>query len=461
VLAFQFHYLDKLVIAGYFIILLFVGAKKSSSTNEGYILAGRQLTIPAFVAALVSTWYGGVLGVGEFCYKYGLSTWLIQGVPYYLFALIFSFFLVDKVRRTEIMTIPDRLKLCYGPSTGFVGSILIFIHSIPATKVLMLGVIFQLVLGGPLSYSIIAAAVFSTVYIFIGGFHSIVRTGKLQFILMIISFAVILPFALSKVGGISAISAKLPHTHLTITGGHKLSYIFVWFSFAIWTLIAPSFHQRCAAAKTSVVAKRGIIISVFFWMILDGMLTLTGLCASAILPNVDPIQAYPALADMILPPFLKGVFFAGLFSFIMSALDSHYHIGSVTFAYDIIRRRNDSVKVYFRMGLLLTLVMSISLAIFFPSVVKLWYLTYTVTVPALFLPIMLSYFPLRKMSDIESLVVMVSGLLSSVVWLTLGNEEDNFLGLEPFFAGMIVSFGAYVVSRMLNLVRKNYASAIS
>ena len=51
-----------------------------------YLVAGRRLTLPAFVATLVSTWYGGILGVGEYAWRHGLSNWLVFGVPYYLYA---------------------------------------------------------------------------------------------------------------------------------------------------------------------------------------------------------------------------------------------------------------------------------------------------------------------------------------------------------------------------------------
>ena len=46
---------------------------------------------------LVSTWYGGILGVGEFSYRYGISNWVIQGVPYYVFALFFAFLLAKRI----------------------------------------------------------------------------------------------------------------------------------------------------------------------------------------------------------------------------------------------------------------------------------------------------------------------------------------------------------------------------
>jgi len=64
-----------------------------------YIVAGRRLTLPAFVATLVTTWYGGILGVGEYTWKYGISNWLVLGVPYYLCAALFAIRALLPVRR--------------------------------------------------------------------------------------------------------------------------------------------------------------------------------------------------------------------------------------------------------------------------------------------------------------------------------------------------------------------------
>ena len=65
-------YYDLLIIIGYFTILVVIGffrsnLKKNVSQNE-YILHGRKLSLPGFVATLVSTWYGAILGIGEYIF---------------------------------------------------------------------------------------------------------------------------------------------------------------------------------------------------------------------------------------------------------------------------------------------------------------------------------------------------------------------------------------------------------
>ena len=96
------HYLDWLTIGGYVTLLLWLGFYKSSKIEDekDFILAGRKLSMPGFIATLVASWYGGILGVGENTYNYGIQTWFIFALPYYVFGLLFAFFLAPLLRNS-------------------------------------------------------------------------------------------------------------------------------------------------------------------------------------------------------------------------------------------------------------------------------------------------------------------------------------------------------------------------
>ena len=95
------------------------------------------------------------------------------------------------------------------------------------------------------------------VYVYLGGFRSVVRTDILQFVLMFGGFALILPFCLIEYGGLDFLTGALPDGHFTWHGGNTLQYILVWYAIATATLIEPAFYQRCYAAKSESVARRG------------------------------------------------------------------------------------------------------------------------------------------------------------------------------------------------------------
>ena len=77
---------DVFILLLFFATIVVIGAKfvRTQGKVLDFILGGRTLTLPIFVLTLFSTWYGGILGVGEFGFTYGVSSWILQGVPYYI-----------------------------------------------------------------------------------------------------------------------------------------------------------------------------------------------------------------------------------------------------------------------------------------------------------------------------------------------------------------------------------------
>ena len=66
----QLALIDKFIILGYLFLILIIGFISSPKKNsDDYIFIGRKLSIFPFTISLVATWYGGILGVGEFTFK--------------------------------------------------------------------------------------------------------------------------------------------------------------------------------------------------------------------------------------------------------------------------------------------------------------------------------------------------------------------------------------------------------
>ena len=444
---------DFAVIAVFCVAVIAIGVftRRSSVRDVDFLLAGRSLTTPVFVMTLVSSWYGGILGVGEFSYRFGLSNWFLQGVPYYVFAIVFAFLLAKRVRRTELLSIPDKLNQAYGKKTALLGSLLTFILMTPAPYVLMVGVLIGLVTGWSAAVSVAAGTFVSVVYLFTGGFRSDVNTNVFEFFMMFIGFGVILPFAASKFGGPGFIATHVPPLHLTWNGGNSIQFVLVWFFIALWTLVDPSFHQRCYAARTGGVAKRGILISVLFWVVFDSMTTMAGLYARAVLPAIDqPVMAYPLLAEAVLPPVAKGLFYVGMLAAIMSTLNSQAFVSAMTLGRDIAARLRgrmgeNATTGAVRWGILLTALLSILLALAIPSVIRLWYTIGTVVIPGLLIPLVTSYFDRLRSGPNTAFASMALGWLVSLLWLLagwsreMGSSEHYPLGVEPMYAGLAAS----------------------
>lgn len=454
-------FIDGLIIACYFFLLIWISWKKGwkDESEVDFLLSGRKVTIPAFVATLVSTWYGGILGVGEWSYQFGISQWLIFGVPFYFFSVLFALFLAGKIRENIALTIPEAIANRYNPGAGRLSALPIFVLVSPAPYILMLGLLFQFLSGGEAPFLFYASlvALFSVLYITIGGFGAVIKTDMLQVVLMFTGFIVLLVFAIAEFGGFGTLFQSLPDSHLDITGGYSWQYIIVWFFIALWTFVDPSFHQRAAAANSPATARKGIYISVAFWVGFDFLTCFAGLYAFAILGSglEQPVLAYPILADQILPIGLKGLFILTLLATIMSTLDSYLFISGQTLGRDYLAHYLPNVRpnLLTRAGILVSAILGIILTIIYPSVIDLWYVIGSVFIPGLLVPVLGVYLKPFRLKTNFVYYSIIGCTAISFTWLVLGMTVDDpgmgylYMGVEPFYPGLAAAVVLWITGR--------------
>ncbi|HSP87551.1 MAG TPA: hypothetical protein VLN45_05425, partial [Ignavibacteriaceae bacterium] len=315
------NYLDIAIIISFFLLIILVGlwaGRKGSNEADDFLLSGRKVGLKLFILTTVSTWYGGILGVGEFTYRYGIVSWFTQGFPYYIFAFLFAIFFARKIREASLFTIPDKLTQVYGKKERLLSAVIVFLLVSPAPYILMTANLISLIFNIDIVYSLVIGLLLSLVYLFKGGYKSDLYTDAVQFFIMFAGFILIFIYSYNSFGGIDFLTKSLPPEHLKLDGGTSITFIVIWFLIALWTFADPGFHQRCYAAKSGNIAMKGIIISIFFWFLFDFLTTSTGLYARALVPDINsPINAYPLLSEIVLPNGLKGIFYAAMFATIM------------------------------------------------------------------------------------------------------------------------------------------------
>jgi Na+/proline symporter/outer membrane receptor for Fe3+-dicitrate len=458
---FSTHLLDWGIVLAYFAFLGVVWRSRIGRSSEAveYLLAGRRITLAPLVATLVATWYGGILGVGEYSYRYGVSNWLVFGVPYYVGALLFAWWFARRAREAALFTIPDLLERHHGRAPAIAGAIAIFLTSAPAAYVLMLGTLFSAMTGLPLAACVIASAVFSLFYIHRGGMRAVVVSDLVQFVLMYVGMAVIVAFLVAQHGGLPFLQRSVPATHFTWHGGNPPSAILVWYFIALSTLVDPAFWQRAYAARDPKVARRAVLWSIVFWIVFDFMTTATGLYARALLPNLrDPVFAYPELAKITLPPFALGLFYVGMIATVMSTIDSYGFIAGATIGRDLIWRiRGEAtearVAFYSKIGLWIACAFAAVLALMNPTVIGLWHDLGSIVTPALLLPVATALAGRYRIGSTATVVAMAAPFLVSLVWVLsrkTGAEGTRYpLGIEPIYAGLVTSVVAYAAGWMI------------
>lgn len=428
--------LDWLVVALFVAAIMALGlsARLRDSSLLQYLSAGRNLSLGAFVATLVSTWYGGILGIGESVSYYGFGTWLLFGVPYYVFALIYAYWLAPKIRGGEQISIPERLHARWGSGAGLVGAVLVFLLAVPAAHVLMLGVLIREVSGWSSIVSLVAGGVVGTLFLYKGGLLADVRAGILAFLMMYIGFGAIVVYCLLNYPLVQTLSSIENKPLLTFTGGSGWPVIVSMFILGAWTIADPGFYQRVTSAKSPETGRRGVLVSVGFWFLFDVLSITTAMYAMALLKPLptDTKAIFPALGQAILPAGLKAVFFCGMLGTITSAMVGYTLVSGASLGREIVGRlrpamSDASQKLWTRIGFGVATVLAIIVAANVDSVVDLWYSWAGAMVGSLLIPVCLGYAAPRASHApswaIKASMILAAGL--SLAWLFYGLRTNN------------------------------------
>jgi SSS family solute:Na+ symporter len=432
--------LDFLVLGLFFIAILALGfsVKLRDHSVLQFLAAGRKLTLPLFVASLVILWYGDILGTGESVATFGIGTWILFGVPYYIFAIIYALFLSDKVRKAEQISIPERLHLRYGKAVALIGAVLLFLLAVPTAHALSIGVLIQSFTGWERWFCVIIGVVVGASFLYKGGLLADARVSLLAFLMMYISFLTIAIWCLAHYPLMETISKIGDKNLLKWDGGTGVLYVISLFIVGAWTLVDPGFHQRVASAESPATSKKGLYISVAFWLFFDLLSITTAMYAIALYPNVQGLDVYPAFSQQILPSGLKALFFCGMLGTAISALVAYALISGATIGREIIARArpgmdDQAVKLWTRIGIGIACLVAIVLAISIDSIVDLWTAWAGAVIGALLIPVCAAYLRNKQLQPTAVFWSIALSFGVAIAWMVYGRTHNDAY-LELFFS---------------------------
>lgn len=406
---------------------------------------GRRLTLPLFVATLVATWYGGIFGVTRIAFEKGIFNFITQGVFWYISYLLFAFFLVSKIEKYKAITLPDLIGKMFGPKSSKLSAIFNFFNVLPIAYAISLGLFLQLLFGGTLVTMMSIGILIVVFYSMFGGFRAVVFSDLVQFVVMCLGVLFILIFSIYSFGGIDFLKTNLPNNHFSLTGGSGLATTFVWGFIALSTLVDPNFYQRCFAAKSTQVAKKGIIISTIIWVCFDICTTLGGMYARAVIPEAAPANAYLTYAIQILPPGIRGFVLAGILATILSTLDSYLFLAGTTISVDLLPKRFKNKMILHHVGVVLVGIIAILMAMAFKGNIKLaWKTLGSYSAACLLLPVLAGYIFPNKISDKQFLFSCLLGVIGTTYWKLASHTgfyqqiDELYIGILSTSAGLII-----------------------
>jgi SSS family solute:Na+ symporter len=393
-------------------------ATHSDKSWSEYILMGRQLTLPLFVATLVATWYGDIVGVTQIAFQYGIYTFLTQGVFWYISYILFALLLARYIRKMHILSFPDLFAQLVGRGPGKFSAILIFLKTLPVTYAMGLGIFFKTLFGLSFPVAVGLGLIFVFLYSLFGGFRAIVFSDFVQVIFMYVGVMAVVVISFLKFGGASYLLAHCPAKHFSFYGSFSALDTFVWFFIAIsTTFLNPTFYQRCLSATTDRVAVWGIFISIFCWILFDICTTLIGLYAKAYLPGAASLDASLHYCLYILPYGFKGLFLGAVLATILSTLDSFLFISSTTLTYDLKLIPFKSKFLVHLCSSLITGLLTFCIVVFYEGSFEMaWRMLKGVFAACIFPPFILSYFKPRLISTQVFTVSCFFVLIGMPIW---------------------------------------------
>ena len=441
-----------LVLAITFLSVIFGSSKVKkipSNTTEfkmlDHLVMGRQLTLPLFVATLVATWYGGIFGVTKIAFNQGIYNFVTQGVFWYVAYIIFAFFIVDKIAPYEAVTLPNLLEKMFGPKSGILGAFFNFFNVLPISYVISIGLFIQLLFNYPLEKSMLIGIGIVLSYCAFGGLRSVVYSDLIQFIVMCSGVLIVAILSIVNFGGLEFLQNNLPESYFSLTGTNDLATTFIWGLIALSTLVDPNFYQRCFAAKSPTIAKKGIIISTIIWAIFDLCTTFGAMYAKAVIPTAESGTAYLTFAIQLLPNGLRGFFLAAILATILSTLDSYLFLAGATVGHDLPPKKYQGKKILVVIGTIGSALLAYVLAIYFKGDIKtVWKTLGSYSAACLLIPVLLGHIYKRKISDQQFVLTCLSGVVTTTWWRNT-ERLDIWQNIDEIYIGSLTTIIFYFI----------------
>ena len=441
------------VMAATFLLVVY-GVRRKNKMVAGqagvldYMLMGRQLTLPLFIATLAATWYGGIFGVTQFAFEKGVYAFLIQGIFWYVTYLLFAFLIAPAVRRFNAMTLPELVTQMFGPWSGRLSSVFNFFNVLPIAYAISLGIFLQTLSGGDFFVCTALGLLAIICYSAVSGFRAIVYSDIAQFIAMYVAVAIVLLFSYLTYGGYDFLRQHLPATHFTLLSGDPLLPTLVWGFIALSTLVDPNFYQRVFAARSLAVARKGILLTTGIWITFDLCTVLGAMYARAAYPDLDAAHAYLTYSLAVLPAGLKGLLLAGICATILSTMDSYLFIASTSVSFDLFGYKSGKSKWPHILALIFSGLLTLTLVQLFQNdIPQVWKVLGTYSAACLLLPVLHGYFARHKLRDGQFFSICLASAAGVTAWKLY---PDN-AWLDELYVGIIISATGIAVVRLFKL----------
>jgi SSS family solute:Na+ symporter len=386
-----------LVAAGTFVGRRVRGAGDFFVAGRG--LSGRMVFVTLLAANIGAGSTVGATGLG---YRHGLSAWWWSGSAAIGCAFL-GLYVAPRLHRLSarngFLTVGDYLEARYDRSVrGLIGALLWGgTLLILAGQLIAVAWALEVVLGLPKAWGCLVAGAILVAYFSGGGLLAAAWVNLLELGVLLLGFALAVPFALEAAGGWDALKTAGPeaapsYASLTGMGGAGILGLFV--TLAPSFVVSPGLVQKTWAARSAGGARGAALGNALALALFAFVPALLGMSVRALRPTLaNPELALPVLMAEVLPPWLGALGLAALFAAELSTADAVLFMLSTSLAKDLYKgflRRDADDAALLRVGRRAALAagaLGTLVAVFVPSVVAALTAFYGVMTVAWFAPL--------------------------------------------------------------------------
>ena len=313
----------------YIAALMVLGAVLSRKIRrvEDFLVAGRRANRWMISLSILATW----VGVGTFvsgaggAYDVGISFYWIH-FSYMGTTAWMGLYIIPKVRRTGVMTMPQLIDRLFGARHKLVTLILVFTGDMGAIAGTILSsvILVSFFLGIGFVPAMMLVLGVTIIYVLPGGQWAVLWTDSIQALLLIATGISILVIGVAKLGGWAEFVGRLPREMVSVTGTLEFGTMAGWVVEGI--VIAMVYHAlfvRGLSARSTREAQLGFLyggILCTFFYILPHALGLLGRASFGV--GAEPNHVFLRLMSEKLPVLLVSFVLSGAIASAMSTLDS-------------------------------------------------------------------------------------------------------------------------------------------
>ena len=352
-------------------LMIFVGfySRKQARSVDGFVLGGRAVGPWLTAFAFGTSYFSAVVFVGyagQFGWKYGISSsWI--GIGNAVIGSLLAWIVLG--RRTKLMTqhiesrtMPDFFGTRFNSQQlRVIASVIAFVFLIPYTAGVYKGIstLFEMGFGVPYEYCVIFMAIFTAIYVILGGYKATAMNDFIQGIIMLFGIVTVIFAVLNSKGGLTNAMvemAKIPSDTnpgengqlATIFGPDPWNLLGVVILTSLGTWGLPQMVGKFYSITDEKAIRRGTIISTFFALVVAGGCYFLGgfgrlFPTPETLPNgkLDFDAIVPSMLAT-LPDFIIALVVLLVLSASMSTLASLVLTSSSTMTLDLIYRDKKS-----------------------------------------------------------------------------------------------------------------------